>query len=49
MLMKKFKGIEIFFNISFIIMLVTGFIPKIGALCTPYITYRTNKASHLNI
>ncbi len=39
-MVKKFKAIEIFFNISYAIMLVTGFIPKIGANCTGEITYR---------
>lgn len=41
-LVRKFKAIEIFFNISYAILVVTGFIPKIGAICTSEITYRKN-------
>ncbi len=39
-MVNKFKAIEIFFNIFYAIMLVTGFIPIIGANCTGEITYR---------
>lgn len=41
-LVRKFKAFDIFFSISYSILLVTGFIPKIGANCTNEITYRKN-------
>jgi hypothetical protein len=38
-IIKKFKPLEIFFGIVYAILLVTGFIPKIGVYCTTDITY----------